>query len=87
MCRVLGVTRSWYYVHAAGRVTRRQREDQALLPAIKKAFHDSDKTYGALRILNELRKQQLYVGKNRVWRLMRENDLRVKTKRRFKVTT
>ncbi|MBU5638892.1 IS3 family transposase, partial [Geomonas sp. Red69] len=35
----------------------------------------------------ELRKQQQYVGKNRVWRLMRENDLRVKTKRRFKVTT
>nr|WP_239027054.1 IS3 family transposase [Geomonas oryzisoli] len=87
MCRVLGVTRSWYYAHAAGRVTKRQREDQALLPAIKKAFHDSDKTYGAVRVVKELQKQQQYVGKNRVWRLMRENDLRVKTKRRFKVTT
>lgn len=87
MCRVLGVTRSWYYAQAAGRVTKRQREDQALLPAIKKAFNDSDKTYGPIRVANELRKQEQYVGKNRVWRLMRENDLRVKTKRRFKVTT
>jgi transposase InsO family protein len=68
-------------------VTKRQREDQALLPAIKKAFHDSDKTYGAIRVCKELRDQQKYVGKNRVWRLMRENGLRVKTKRRFKVTT
>ncbi len=87
MCRVLGVTRSWYYAQAAGRVTKRRREDQGLLPAIKKAFHDSDKTYGAKRIANELRKQWQCVGKNRVWRLMRENNLRVKTTRRFKVTT
>lgn len=87
MCRVLGVTRSWYYLHAAGRVTKRQREDKELLPAIEKAFKESDATYGAARIVKDLRRQQKRVGKNRVWRLMRENDLRVKTRRRFKVTT
>lgn len=68
MCRVLGVTRSWYYAHAAGRITKRQREDQALLPTIKSAFEDSEKTYGAKRILNELRQQGQRVGKNRIWR-------------------
>lgn len=87
MCRVLGVTRSWYYAHAAGRITKRQREDQALLPTIKSAFEDSERTYGAKRILNELRQQGQRVGKNRIWRLMRENGLRVKTTRKFKVTT
>lgn len=87
MCRVLGVTRSWYYLHAAGRVTKRQREDQELLPAITAAFKESDETYGAVRIVKDLRRQQRRVGKNRVWRLMREHGLRVKTRRRFKVTT
>jgi putative transposase len=87
MCRVLGVTRSWYYAHAAGRNTQRQREDQSLVPEIQAAFEDSEKTYGASRIVQKLRQQGRRVGKNRVWRLMRENHLKVKTKRRFKVTT
>lgn len=87
MCRVLGVTRSWYYAHAAGRLTKRQREDQTLLQSIEAAFEDSDKTYGAARITKEVQQQGHRVGKNRVWRLMRQRGLRVKTRRRFKVTT
>ena len=87
MCRVLGVTRSWYYAQQRRGATRRQREDQALLPRIKAAFEESDKTYGAGRIGQDLRAQGRRVGKNRIWRLMRENGLRVKTTRRFKVTT
>jgi len=87
MCRVLGVTRSWYYAHLSRGTTNRQREDQALLPSIKAAFEESDKTYGAKRIVVGLRQRGYRVGKNRVWRLMRENGLKVKTVRRFKVTT
>lgn len=87
MCRVLGVTRSWYYAQTKRVVTKRQREDQVLLPSIKGTFEESDKTYGAGRIVKELREQGTRVGKNRVWRLMREHGLRVKTTRRFKITT
>lgn len=87
MCRVLGVTRSWYYAQLSRGATKRQREDQALLPSIKAAFEESDKTYGANRIVRDLRQQGCRVGKNRIWRLMRENDLKVKTTRRFKITT
>jgi transposase InsO family protein len=58
-----------------------------LLPSIKDAFEESEKTYGAVRIAKELREQGARVGKNRICRLMRENGLRVKTTRRFKVTT
>ena len=87
MCRVLGVTRSWYYAQLQRGATKRQREDQVLLPSIKDAFEESDKTYGAGRIVRELREQGTHVGKNRVWRLMRQNGLRVKTRRRFKITT
>ena len=87
MCRVLGVTRSWYYAQRNGGMTQRQREDQALLLGIKEAFEESDKTYGANRIVKELRKEGIGVGNNRVCRLMRANGLKVKTTKRFKVTT
>jgi len=68
-------------------VTRRRREDRALLVDIKAAFDDSDQTYGADRISRELRAQGTRVGKNRVWRLMKQHGLRVKTTKRFRVTT
>jgi len=87
MCRVFGVSRSRYYAQLKSGTTRRTREDQALLPAIKAAFDSSDRTYGAGRISLELREQGTRVGKNRIWRLMKQNGLRVKTTRRFKVTT
>lgn len=82
MCRVLGVTRSWYYAQSKRVATKRQREDQVLLPDIKVAFEESDRTYGAGRIVKELREQGTRVGKNRIWRLMREHGLHVKTTRR-----
>lgn len=87
MCRVLGVTRSWYYAQQSRGPTQRQREDQVLVPGIKAVFDESEQTYGAVRIGEELREQGTRVGKNRIRRLMRENALEVKTTRRFKVTT
>lgn len=87
MCRVFGVSRSRYYAQLKAGATKRQREDQALLVDIKAAFAASDQTYGALRIGQDLREQGTRVGKNRIWRLMRQHGLRVKTTKRFKVTT
>ena len=87
MCRVLGVTRSWYYKFSGRGETRRQRSDRELLPRIKAFFEDSDSTYGSVRIVRDLRDVGTRAGKNRIGRLMRENGLKVKTTRRFKVTT
>lgn len=87
MCRVFGVSRSRYYAQLNSGVSKRQREDQRLVVSIKAAFDGSDRTYGAGRICRELREQGILVGKNRVWRLMKQHGLRVKTMRRFKVTT
>jgi transposase InsO family protein len=87
MCRVFGVSRSRYYAQLNPGGSKRQREDQRLLVSIKAAFDGSDRTYGAGRICRELREQGILVGKNRVWRLMKQHGLRVKTMRRFKVTT
>jgi len=51
ICRVLGVTRSWYYAHLRRGETQRQREDQVLLTSIKVAFEESEQTYGAGRVV------------------------------------
>jgi transposase InsO family protein len=87
MCHVFGVSRSRYYAQLKSGATQRQREEQALLTAIKAIFDDSDQTYGAGRVVRELREQRIRVGKNRVWRLMKQHGLRVKTTKRFRVTT
>jgi putative transposase len=87
MCHVLGVSRSHYYAQVSSSGTQRKREDQALLVAIKAVFEASDRTYGVNRIRWELREQGIFVGKNRICRLMKQHGLRVKTMRRFKVTT
>ena len=87
MCRVFGVSRSRYYAQLNSGGGKRQREDQRLVVSIKAAFDGSERTYGAGRICRELREQGVRVGKNRVWRLMKQHGLRVKTMRRFKVTT
>ncbi len=87
MCRVFGVSRSRYYAQLKSGATKRQREDQALLVDIKAVFDDSDRTYGAGRIARDLRAQGTRAGKNRIWRLMKQHGLRVKTTKRFRVTT
>jgi putative transposase len=66
MCRVFGVTRSWYYALFKRGATKRQHSDNRLLVQVKTAFEESDKTYGAGRIMEELRDQGTFVGKNRI---------------------
>jgi len=62
-------------------------EDDQLRPQIKAAFKKGRKNYGARRIKDELQKQRTSVSRRRIGRLMHEEDLKVQTKRKFKVTT
>jgi transposase-like protein len=57
MCRVLGVSRSWFHAWrrtAGNRAARRSRWD-ALIDEIRTIFEDSKQRYGAPRIHAELR--------------------------------
>lgn len=58
-----------------------------LVLEIKVVHEKSRRIYGSPRITAELRASGIRCGKNRVARLMRENGIRAKTKRRFKITT
>ena len=87
MCQVLDVSRSGYYSWAKGTTSNRQKEDERLLLYIQQAYVRGRGTYGSPRVAVELRDNGIHCGKNRIARLMKENGIRAKTKRRLKATT
>jgi transposase InsO family protein len=87
LCRVLGVSQSGYFAWKGRPACRRQHEDMALLAHVRSAFALSHGTYGSPRMTRELQDSGLAVGRRRTARLMRENGLQARQKRRFKRTT
>jgi putative transposase len=87
MCRVLGVNRSGYYAYLRRGLSRRREEDRRLVERIREIWRQSRGVYGYPRITAELRSGGLRHGKNRISRLMRENGIKARTTKRFRVTT
>ena len=77
LCRALGVSRSGYYAWKE----RPVRQDR-LAPQVEEVFWQNSRRYGSRRITAELREQTV-IGRHRVRRLMREQDLRAIQPRRF----
>lgn len=87
MCEVFSVSRSGYYAWLKRPVSRRKQADTELQKKIRILPRDSAGSYGSPRVYRDLKGQGASCGENRVARLMREDGLRSKTKRRFKATT
>jgi transposase InsO family protein len=87
LCSVLGVSRSGFYASQGRPLAARDREDQQLAVHVAAAHRASRGRYGSPRVHRELRAQGQEVGRHRVARLMREQGLRARTKRRFQRTT
>jgi putative transposase len=87
LCQVLEVSPSGYFAWRSRPASPRQREDLVLLAHIRSAFSLSNETYGSPRMTRELQDEGLKVGRRRTARLMRENGLKARQKRRFKRTT
>jgi len=87
MCRVLQVSRSGYYESLNQPPSDHSLEDDKLRPKIKAVFKAGRKSYGTRRIKDKLQKQKVHLSRRRIGRLMREENLQVQTKRKFKVTT
>ena len=82
-CQTLGVSRSGYHAHLRKPQRPRRRQDARLATEIRAAFAASRNTYGSPRLVHALRGKGLRHGKNRIARLMREQHLAVRQKRRF----
>ena len=87
LCRVLGVSQSGYFAWKDRPASRRQRDDMVMLAHVRSSFALSNGTYGSPRMTRELQDDGFAIGRRRTARLMRENGLRARQKRRFKRTT
>jgi len=87
MAEVLGVARSGYYAWLDGGESARAVEEKELVEQIREIQGEMRHSYGSPRMREELLRRGRRVGKNRVARIMKENALGPRAKRRFIVTT
>lgn len=87
MCRVLAVAKAGYYAWRGREPSARARADARLAVEIKAAHRKSRRTYGSPRVHAELRARGVVCSEKRVARVMREEGIRAKPRRRFRVTT
>ena len=87
LCDVLEVSRSGYYAWSRRPEPARALSDAQLKRQIAAAHLKSRSTYGSPRVHAELRSKGVRIGKKRVARLMREEGIKARQKRRFRRTT
>jgi putative transposase len=87
LCRCLDVSTSGYYAWRGRDESARSREDRALVVRIRASFAESRKTYGSPRIHQDLREAGHRVGRKRVIRLMQQEGLEARVRRRYRGTT
>ncbi|RKD21950.1 putative transposase [Caminicella sporogenes DSM 14501] len=87
MCKIFNVLRSAYYRWLKNPITKKKQEDNKILSEIKRVHKESRETYGIRRVTAQLNKEGISCGRNKVQRLMRENNIYCRTKRKFKATT
>ena len=87
MCRQLEVSTSGFYAWLARPPSARSIANKRLVVEVKAVHAKSRGNYGSPRVHAELVAQGGHVGKNRVARLMRENGIVARRKKRFRHTT
>lgn len=89
LCQSLDVSCSGYYDWCArqDKPCQRHRQDRRLKGQIDHIHKQSRQTYGAPRVQMQLRSQGQFHGRNRIARLMREQGLCGRQKKRYRVQT
>lgn len=84
LCRLLGVSRSWYYAHPTpDLLTERDLDLRDAIERVTLEFPG----YGYRRVTHALQRDGWTVNHKRVLRVMRQESLLCQLKRRFQVTT
>ena len=71
ICRVLQVAPSTYYAARRRAPSARAVSDAELAPKVLRVFNDNYQVYGARKVWNQLHREGVTVGRDRVARLMR----------------
>jgi transposase InsO family protein len=87
LCRCLQVTRSGFYAWGRRPESKRSQEDRRLKVLIHTSFKEARGYYGSPRVHDDLVEWQERVSRKRVIRLMQEEGLKARVRKRYKVTT
>jgi putative transposase len=87
LCRCLRVTRSGFYAWQRRPESTHARHDRRLKVLVRASFEESTHRYGSPRIHEDLIEQHEHVSRKRVVRLMREDGLVARRRKRYKQTT
>lgn len=87
LCRCMRVTRSGFYAWQDRPESARATKDRQLKVLVRASFAASKGRYGSPRIHEDLQEASQRVSRKRVCRLMREERLRARQRKRFKCTT
>ena len=82
MCGVFEVSENGYFNWRKRGICQRKQDDVQLSKRIEDAFHDNRGVYGSPRIHAELKEQGIQCGRKRIVRLMQEQHIMAKRKRR-----
>ena len=82
-CELLNVSTSGFYDWKGRLPSKRQTENELLKSEIKEIHKESKSTYGSPRIKAALWKKGHYPGKDRVAKLMKEENIRARQKKAF----
>jgi putative transposase len=82
MCETLGVSRGGFYGWLTRPRSARSCRDEALAGKVRASFLASDRTYGARRVWHDLLADGVGCGLHRIERLMRQQGLRARPRRR-----
>jgi putative transposase len=87
LCRWLAVTPSGFYAWRQRPASARATRDRRLTVLVQASFDASHQRYGSPRIHEDLLEQDERVSRKRVIRLMQEQGLKARVRKRFKQTT
>lgn len=87
MCKVLSVSRSGFFDWKKRAPSKKEARNNFLIVKIAEIHLGSRKTYGSPRVYQTLKGMGEKCSKSTIERLMRENGIRSKMRRKFKATT
>lgn len=87
LCQVLQVSPSGYYAARNRPESAHARDDRRLRVLIRASFEASRQRYGSPRVHADLIEQKISVAQKRVARLMQEDGLKARERKRYKITT
>lgn len=87
ICKTLKISRAAYYAWKASPVSSRDLANSTLLTQIREIHQKSNRRFGSPSVLMKLKEQGIHCNHKRIERLMKENQIYSKVKKKFKITT